>query len=105
MNWRRSSRSNGNGGNNCVEVGITDDGRIAVRDSKSNGRKHQAFLIFTPAEWRAFLSGVRLGEFEEEVLVNPQISLPVINVSPLVKSEEWPESARQVLMESREWKR
>lgn len=65
MNWIKSSYSNGNGGNNCVEVSHTDDGRIAVRDSKMNGRSNQAFLIFTRSEWAAFLDGVRAGEFDQ----------------------------------------
>jgi hypothetical protein len=59
--WRKSSRS-GNGGGNCVEVAMNLPGIIAVRDSKNpNGPA----LVFTPAEWKAFLGGVRLGEFDE----------------------------------------
>jgi Domain of unknown function (DUF397) len=55
--WRKSSRS---GGGNCVEVLITADS-IAVRHSRgpSDGQ-----LVFTPNEWRAFVEGVRLGEFD-----------------------------------------
>ncbi|MFC4007785.1 DUF397 domain-containing protein [Nonomuraea purpurea] len=59
--WRKSSLS-GNGGGNCVEVATNLPGIIAVRDSKNpNGPA----LVFTPDEWRAFLGGVRLGEFNE----------------------------------------
>jgi hypothetical protein len=58
--WRKSRRSNGNGGNNCVEVAFLDDG-VAVRDSKD---KAGPALIFTPGEWDAFLGGVRDGEFD-----------------------------------------
>ncbi len=58
--WRKSSYSNGNGGN-CVEVADLDHGHRAVRDSKDpNGPA----LIFTPAEWAAFTAGVRDGEFD-----------------------------------------
>lgn len=58
--WKKSSRS-GNGGGNCVEVATNLPGLIAVRDSKNpNG----AALAFTPSEWRAFLGGVKLGEFD-----------------------------------------
>lgn len=58
--WRKSSYSGGNGGQ-CVEVATSLPGLIAVRDSKHpDGPK----LIFTPAEWHAFLAGVRDGEFE-----------------------------------------
>lgn len=58
--WRKSSRSGDNGGN-CVEVASNLPGIVAVRDSKNpNGPA----LVFTPGEWRAFLSGVKLGEFD-----------------------------------------
>jgi hypothetical protein len=43
-----------------VEVLRTEEA-IAVRDSKAPG---DAQLIFTPTEWRAFVEGVRLGEFD-----------------------------------------
>jgi hypothetical protein len=36
------------------------DGRIALRDSKDRSLPPHHF---TPAEWTAFLSGVRAGEF------------------------------------------
>ena len=55
--WRKSSHSGANG---CVEV-AHGDGEVAVRDSKDpNG----PMLLFTPLEWRAFLAGVRDGEFD-----------------------------------------
>jgi hypothetical protein len=59
--WRTSSFS-GSGGNSsgCVEVAPLPDGEIAVRDTKDRSRvphRHSA-----PA-WRAFLAGVRAGEF------------------------------------------
>ncbi|TDD16686.1 DUF397 domain-containing protein [Nonomuraea diastatica] len=58
--WRKSSYSGGNGGN-CVEVASNLPGLVAVRDSKNpNGPA----LIFTPTERDAFLSGVKLGEFD-----------------------------------------
>lgn len=60
--WRKSRRSNGNGGNNCVEVAFVDDG-VAVRDSKD---KAGPALIFTGAEWDAFVGGVRDGEFDRK---------------------------------------
>jgi hypothetical protein len=58
--WRKSSFSNGNGGNNCVEVASLVDA-VAVRDSKN---REGPTLTFTLAEWLAFLAGVRAGEFE-----------------------------------------
>ncbi len=57
--WVKSSRSGPTGGN-CVEVAFLGDGQIAVRNSR-----HPAgpALIFTGAEWDAFLGGARDGEF------------------------------------------
>jgi Domain of unknown function (DUF397) len=58
--WRKSSFSSG-AVSNCVEVAALDGGRVvAVRDSKDPSGPA---LVFTPAEWVAFLEGVRAGEF------------------------------------------
>lgn len=44
----------------CVEVAIRADA-VAVCDSKDkNGR----LLCFSPDEWRAFVKGVKAGEFD-----------------------------------------
>jgi len=61
LRWRTASFS-GNGGGNCVEVGQGADGAILVRDTKddTNGPVHR----YTADEWRAFLAGVRAGEFD-----------------------------------------
>jgi hypothetical protein len=57
--WRKSSRSSDNGGQ-CVEVAVNLPGVVAVRDSKDpEGPK----LIFTPTEWRAFIAGLKSGDF------------------------------------------
>ena len=63
-NWKKSSRSNGNGGNNCVEVAKDDDGCIVVRDSKQNGLDGQPVLCFRQNEWDAFIAGVKDNEFD-----------------------------------------
>jgi hypothetical protein len=55
--WRKSTHSCTTG---CVEIAFVD-GLVAVRDSKD---RQGPVLRFTPAEWKAFLSGVRGGEFE-----------------------------------------
>ena len=60
VEWRKSSFSTTNG---CVEVAVVGD-RIAVRDSKQQGRG--PVLEFTAVEWNAFLGGVRGGEFDLE---------------------------------------
>lgn len=57
--WRKSSRS-GPWTDNCVEVAFVDGG-IAVRDSKDPSGPA---LLFTPAEWDAFLGGAKDGEFD-----------------------------------------
>jgi len=58
--WKKASRSNGNGGNNCVEVAFLDTG-VAVRDSKN---RSGPALMFTPAEWTAFVDSAKDGEFD-----------------------------------------
>ncbi|MER6591070.1 DUF397 domain-containing protein [Micromonospora purpureochromogenes] len=52
--WRKSTRSNGSGGA-CVEVADNLPGVVAVRDSKDPAGPA---LTFSPAAWRAFVSGV-----------------------------------------------
>lgn len=56
----KSSRSNGNGGNNCVEVAVLINA-VAVRDSKD---RDGPALIFAPAVWRTFVAGAVAGEFD-----------------------------------------
>ena len=59
--WIKSSYSSYNA--NCVEVtGLSDDA-IRVRDSKN---PRGGVLNFTPAEWDAFVGGVRNGEFDRK---------------------------------------
>ncbi|MEU0549938.1 DUF397 domain-containing protein [Micromonospora sp. NPDC005979] len=56
--WRKSTRSNGSGGN-CVEVADNLPGLVAVRDSKD---PDGPVLVFEPEAWRAFVglgAGVR----------------------------------------------
>jgi hypothetical protein len=55
--WVKSARSSGNG--QCVQWARIGD-VIGVRDSKLGN--DSPVLEFTPAEWRAFVDGVRDGE-------------------------------------------
>lgn len=57
--WRKSSYSGGNG--NCVEVASTET-VVGIRDSKQRG--HGAILTFSRAEWDAFISAIKDGEFD-----------------------------------------
>jgi hypothetical protein len=57
--WTKSSYSGPTGGN-CVEVAFLADGDVAVRSSR---HPDGPALIFTGAEWNAFLGGAREGEF------------------------------------------
>lgn len=43
----------------CVEAVLAAPGEVAVRDSKTGGT-----LRFSNAEWRAFVAGVKAGEFD-----------------------------------------
>jgi hypothetical protein len=51
------------GGGNCVEAGPLGDGteRVAVRHSHHPDAE---VIVYTRAEWEAFLKGVRNGEFD-----------------------------------------
>ena len=60
--WRKSVHSDTGA---CVEV-AQSAGLIGVRDSKAHGRG--PILEFTEVEWRAFVEGVRDGEFEYDAL-------------------------------------
>lgn len=53
--WRKSSYTNGDGGN-CVEVVDDLPGVVPVRDSKD---PHGPALIFPVAAWSSFVSAVK----------------------------------------------
>lgn len=60
--WRTSSKS-ANGGGQCVEAGPLADGsgRVAVRHSR---RPDAEVIVYTRAEWEAFIAGAKNGEFD-----------------------------------------
>jgi hypothetical protein len=60
--WRKSTWSSG--GDNCVEIGFADDGRVGIRDTEQGG--HGPWLIFRAGEWDAFRRGVKDGEFDQK---------------------------------------
>lgn len=57
LSWLKSSWS---GTGNCLEVAGYDT-RALVRDSKDPAGP---ILVFTKAEWQAFLAGAKAGEFD-----------------------------------------
>ncbi|GII90067.1 DUF397 domain-containing protein [Sinosporangium siamense] len=57
--WRKSRRSNSQG--NCVEVAELADGSVAVRNSRF---PDGPALIYTRAEMRALVLGVKDGDFD-----------------------------------------
>jgi hypothetical protein len=59
--WLKAQSSSHNG--QCVEIASTA-GKIAIRDSKD---PDGPILVYTPAEFRAFLDGARHGEFDRFV--------------------------------------
>jgi hypothetical protein len=60
VTWRKSRRSGPQGGN-CVEVAHLADGQVAMRNSRF---PDGPALVFTSAEWDAFIGGARDGEFD-----------------------------------------
>ncbi len=57
--FRTSSYSNDHQG--CVEVALTADGGRWLRDTKDRTRPAH---YYTPAEWNAFVRGIKDGEFD-----------------------------------------
>ena len=57
--WRKSRYSNPSG--NCVEAAQLPAGAVAVRNSR---HPDGPALVFTRAEWDAFLLGARDGDFD-----------------------------------------
>jgi len=58
--WRKSKSCPNNA--TCVEVFVSPKtGLVGVRDGSE---PEAGALWFTPAEWRAFIDGVKAGEFD-----------------------------------------
>lgn len=58
--WRKAEQSSAQG-SDCVEVAELSDGGRAVRHSKDPDGPR---LRFTASEWKAFIAGVKDGEFD-----------------------------------------
>ncbi len=59
--WRRSSADQGNT-EPQVEVAMLADGHVAMR--ATGAENDGSVLVFTPAEWDAFVLGAKDGEFD-----------------------------------------
>ena len=60
--WRKAQRSTGNGA--CVEIASAAGPVVALRDSKD---PDGPILVYTQAEFSAFLEGAGNGEFDRLV--------------------------------------
>ena len=58
IEWRVSSWC---AAGDCVAVGRLPDGHVLVKDTKEPDGPQ---LRFDPTEWRAFVSGIRAGDFD-----------------------------------------
>ena len=58
--WRKSSRSGGGSGGNCVEIALNGS-KARVRDSKNRTES----VIAVP-EWAAFIGAVKNGDSEKK---------------------------------------
>ncbi|WP_329237793.1 DUF397 domain-containing protein [Streptomyces sp. NBC_00111] len=59
VEWKKSQHSNPSG--NCVEMAMLPGGSVAVRNSR---HPEGPALVYTRDEVRAFLAGVRDGDFD-----------------------------------------
>jgi len=57
-NWRKSRRCESN---QCVEFARIDENRVGLRDSAD---PLGPALMLSDASWKAFVAGVRAGEFD-----------------------------------------
>jgi predicted secreted Zn-dependent protease len=58
LTWRKSRHSGAH--SHCVEVAVSPDEALMVRDSKD---PDGAVLAFTPSQWEEFTAGIKKGEF------------------------------------------
>ncbi len=57
--WQKSSYSGGGDGSDCIEL-ATQDGAVLLRESDDP----DVVVTTTPAKLRAFILGVKAGEFD-----------------------------------------
>lgn len=64
--WRKSSRSGGDNGSQCVEVAVLD-GLAGLRDSKQQGSAtvHAPALVFPVSNMTAFLAVTKRGDWDQ----------------------------------------
>ncbi|WP_371479816.1 DUF397 domain-containing protein [Kitasatospora sp. NBC_00315] len=59
ITWQKSSYSGGGDGADCIELALVD-GAVLLRESDDPG----VVVTTTPAKLRAFILGVKAGEFD-----------------------------------------
>ncbi|GAB2813361.1 hypothetical protein GCM10022221_08850 [Actinocorallia aurea] len=60
IEWRKSSRSQGNAQGNCVEVSTNASAVTLIQDSKAPG----PHLTLTPADLAAFVARIKSGNLD-----------------------------------------
>ncbi|WP_100447370.1 DUF397 domain-containing protein [Glycomyces xiaoerkulensis] len=66
--WERTTREDGTPA--ALEIGYADNGMVALRLAEDPDGD---VLIYTPSEWKAFVEGVKDGEFDIESWENEPI--------------------------------
>jgi hypothetical protein len=59
--WKKSTRSGANG--NCVEVALNLPGMPGYVGVRHSQRPNAEVILYTDAEWQAFVGGAADGEF------------------------------------------
>ncbi|MBV9846410.1 MAG: DUF397 domain-containing protein [Kutzneria sp.] len=62
--WRTGSDTSDDGGNVEIADVVHTDG-VTYTVMRNSAHPEGPVLVFTPAEWKAFVEGVRDGEFDE----------------------------------------
>lgn len=58
----KSSFSNPSG--SCVDAELDEAGNVVISHSATKDLQHGTHITYTPAEWEAFIAGVKDGQFE-----------------------------------------
>ncbi len=59
LDWQTSSRC---AAQNCIQVADAGNSMVALRDSKN---PDGGVMLYTVAQWRDFIAGVEVGDFDD----------------------------------------